>query len=93
MASDAKVALDAQMTEDELLTAIVRAAHLHGWLVYHIRNSKAGVVQGDPGFPDLVLARNGPGAVPRTQEPEGPHQPGAGPLVAAPARPPRRATE
>jgi hypothetical protein len=45
------------MTEDELLTAIIEAAHARGWLAYHVRNSKRGVMQGDPGFPDVVLAR------------------------------------
>jgi hypothetical protein len=47
------------MTEDELLTAILDAAKYLGWRAYHVRNSKAGIIQGDAGFPDLVLARKG----------------------------------
>ena len=47
------------MSEDDLLSAIIEAAHFRGWLVHHVRNSKAGVTQGDPGFVDLVLARKG----------------------------------
>ena len=46
-------------TEDELLTAIVDAAQYQGWQVHHTRRSDLGIVQGDPGFPDLVLARLG----------------------------------
>jgi hypothetical protein len=47
------------MSENDLLTAILDAAKLLGWRRYHVRNSKAGIVQGDAGFPDLVLARKG----------------------------------
>ena len=47
------------MTEDQLLSAILDAAKLLGWRAFHVRNSKAGVIQGDPGFPDLVLVRKG----------------------------------
>lgn len=46
-------------TEDALLSAVLELAHLRGWLVYHVRNSRAGVIQGDVGFPDLVLVRGG----------------------------------
>ena len=49
----------AAMSEDELLGNVVLAAQLRGWLVYHIRNSKRGVVQGNPGFPDLIMVRDG----------------------------------
>lgn len=52
-------ALISSMSEDELLTAIVEAAQYRGWLVHHIRRSDKAVQQGNPGFPDLVLARNG----------------------------------
>jgi len=48
-----------KMTEDELLAAILDAAKYLGWRAYHVRNSKAGIIQGDAGFPDLVLARKG----------------------------------
>lgn len=46
-------------TEDALLSAVLELAHLRNWLVYHVRNSKRGIVQGDVGFPDLVLCRGG----------------------------------
>ncbi len=49
----------AGMSEDELLSAVLDAARLLGWKRYHVRNSRLGVVQGDTGFPDLVLARAG----------------------------------
>lgn len=50
------------MTEQELLDAVVDLAHVGGWLVHHQRPAMnrrgqwASHVQGDPGFPDLVLA-------------------------------------
>lgn len=47
------------VSEDQLLSAILELAARTGWLAYHVRNSKAGVIQGDVGFPDLVLARRG----------------------------------
>lgn len=51
--------LDRSVSEDDLQDAILGKAHFTGWLCYHVRQSKAGVVQGDTGFPDLVLARGG----------------------------------
>jgi hypothetical protein len=45
------------MSEDQLLSAVLELAALRGWLRYHVRNSRAGIVQGDVGFPDLVLCR------------------------------------
>ncbi len=53
----AEQVLDRAMLEDDLLNAVVQMAHVQRWLVYHIRNSKRGVTQGDRGFPDLVMAR------------------------------------
>jgi hypothetical protein len=53
------------MSEAELMEAVIRAARLHGWLVHHDRPGldRRGrwrtAVQGDAGFPDLVLARAG----------------------------------
>lgn len=53
------------MTEAELTKNVIDAAHIFGWLVAHFRPglTKAGnwitPMQGDKGFPDLVLARNG----------------------------------
>lgn len=52
------------MTESELQTAIIEAAQLYGWRVAHFRPALTSKgwrtpVQGDAGFPDLCLARNG----------------------------------
>lgn len=44
---------------------VIDLAHTYGWLVYHARPSRvrdgrwATAMTGDPGFPDLVLARGG----------------------------------
>jgi hypothetical protein len=43
----------ATMSETELQTAIVQAAEMGGWLVYHTHNSQHSA----EGFPDLVLVR------------------------------------
>lgn len=51
--------LDRAASEDGLLTAILEAAALIGWKAHHDRRSDLARQQGDPGFPDLVLARNG----------------------------------
>lgn len=52
-----------QLTEKDFQTRIIDLAHEHGWMVYHqrpawIRAEKKMVtpLQGDKGFPDLVLA-------------------------------------
>lgn len=51
------------MTERELLDAIVELARAFGWLVHHDRPAQnrrgrwSTPIQGDPGFPDLVLVR------------------------------------
>lgn len=58
-AASARDVLTASMSEDELLEAIVGWARMRGWLVHHDRRSDKALQQGDPGFPDLVLARNG----------------------------------
>jgi hypothetical protein len=50
--------LDLNVSEDDLLSVIVEYAHLRGWLVNHIRNSRAGVTQGDSGVPDLQMVRD-----------------------------------
>lgn len=50
------------MTEAEFQRQVIDLAHLHGWLVHHTRPAQMGSgrwatpVQGDTGFPDLVLA-------------------------------------
>lgn len=50
------------MTEAELQSAIIAAAKLLGWRVCHFRAAKTErgwrtPIEGDAGFPDLVLAR------------------------------------
>lgn len=53
------------VSEGEFQDAVIEAAHLNGWLVYHARavrlaSGRWGVpMQGDAGLPDLVLARGG----------------------------------
>lgn len=52
------------LTEDDLLGQVIDLARLHGWRVSHFRPawSTRGwrtPVQGDTGFPDLIMARNG----------------------------------
>lgn len=51
-------------SEEEFLVAVVGLAHRHGWLVHHQRPAwtKKGyrsAIQGDPGFPDLTMAKAG----------------------------------
>lgn len=52
------------LTEDDLQARVIDLAQLHGWRVAHFRAARTGrgwrtPVEGDPGFPDLVLARGG----------------------------------
>jgi hypothetical protein len=52
-------------TEAECQRTLVEAAQLAGWLVAHFRPARTGrgirtPIQGDAGFPDLVLARRSP---------------------------------
>ncbi len=57
--------LTAQVSEDELKLTIIHAANVFGWHVHHDRPARGGNgkwathIQGDAGFPDLVLARAG----------------------------------
>ena len=51
-------------TEAEFQTLVIDYAHLMGWRVAHFRPAQTGKgwrtpMQGDPGFFDLVLARDG----------------------------------
>lgn len=53
-----------QMSEAQLLSAVVQSAHVFGWLVHHDRpgQTKDGwktAISGDIGFPDICLARRG----------------------------------
>ena len=52
------------MTEDQLLAAVLDIAAYRGWRVTHFRPAKTDKgwrtpLSGNPGFPDLVLARRG----------------------------------
>ena len=53
------------MSEDQLLRCVLDLARLRLWKVHHCRASRRGdgswatAIQGDAGFPDLVLARRG----------------------------------
>lgn len=51
------------MTEAELQAAVIEAAHLFKWLVHHVKPARTPDgkyltrIQGDAGFPDLVMVR------------------------------------
>lgn len=55
----------APVPERDLQRTIVELAHLTGWRVHHVRTAAnqrgrwETPIQGDPGFPDLVLAKPG----------------------------------
>ncbi len=57
--------LDRAMSEDDFLTAVLDLARLTGWMVHHCRPAQVRdgrwvtPIQGDAGFPDLILARPG----------------------------------
>lgn len=58
------LALAKEMSEDELKAAVIEAAQLQGWCVMHQRPARTAkgwrtAIEGDAGFPDLVLARDG----------------------------------
>ena len=48
-----------RMAEADLQTRVIDYAHIRGWRVHHDRGDYRTCVGGDPGFPDLVLARRG----------------------------------
>lgn len=53
-----------RMTEDDLKAVVIQTAKLYGWRVTHFRVAKTErgwrtPLEGDAGFPDLVLARDG----------------------------------
>src|SRR5678815_5102588 len=48
-----------QMSEAELRTAIVKRARALGWAVHQDGQERRVHKAGDPGFPDLALARDG----------------------------------
>jgi hypothetical protein len=53
------------MTEAQLMSAVIETAQRFNWKVHHTRPAQyqsgrwATPIQGDPGFPDLVLVRDG----------------------------------
>ena len=60
----ARKTLDKAMSEDQLQAVVIQLARLRGWMVMHTRPAYSRgkwstPIQGDPGFPDLVLARQG----------------------------------
>src|SRR3990167_3171067 len=60
----ASATLARNMTEAAFLRQVVDLAHLTGWLCHHCRPARtskgwATPIQGDAGFPDLVLAKEG----------------------------------
>lgn len=48
-----------RLSEAEFQAMIVYRARALGWLVHHDRGDYRQCIAGDPGFPDLLLARNG----------------------------------
>ena len=55
MTVPARAALDAAITEKQFLQQVKDLARLRGWQTYHNLNARGS----DPGFPDLVLVRDG----------------------------------
>ena len=58
----AREALDLALSEDELKASIIACAKLYGWRVHHQRPCRTNTgwrtaIEGDAGFPDLVLCR------------------------------------
>lgn len=52
------------MSEDELKAMVIQTAELYGWRVCHFRPARTAKgwrtpIEGHPGLPDLVLARDG----------------------------------
>lgn len=54
-----------ELTEEGFQTKLIHWARKHGWLVHHTRHAKIREgryitpIQGDVGFPDLVLVKDG----------------------------------
>lgn len=48
-----------RLTEAQFQEKVVALAKAKGWLVHHDRGDYRQCIAGDPGFPDLVLARGG----------------------------------
>jgi hypothetical protein len=59
----------APISEEEFLNQVIDLANLHGWRAAHFRPAKTNrgwrtAMQGDKGFPDLVLLKDGKLVVP-----------------------------
>lgn len=82
MTTPAREILDAAMSEAEFQAAVIRLAHDLGWLVHHSRKVEQRdgkwrtPIQGDRGFPDLVLARRGVVLHPELKTEDGDYGPG-----------------
>jgi len=66
----------AELSEEDLQTRILQAATLYGWRAAHFRPARTAKgwrtpMSGDPGFPDLVLARGGVLIVPELKSRRG----------------------
>jgi hypothetical protein len=64
------------MSEDDLKQVVIQTAHLYGWLVTHFRVAQTArgwrtPLEGDKGFPDLVLARDGVVLIPELKAQRG----------------------
>jgi len=90
---DARVAMFEAMSEAALQTAIIRTARLHGWRVHHdppVRVARRDgtfrhrtAVEGDAGFPDLVMARTGETIIVECKAEHGRFEPGQREWLAA----------
>lgn len=56
MTASLRAILDRQLTEDQMRTTLVQAAHIGGWLHMHIRDSRR---QDATGFPDDCFLKDG----------------------------------
>ena len=68
--------MNSRMTEDDLLRAVVALARTAGYRVYHQRPARTArgwrtAVQGDAGFPDLVVCGRGRLIVAELKSPRG----------------------
>lgn len=69
------------MSEDDFQTSVMDYAHVHHWRVCHVRPCRTSkgwrtAIQGDPGLPDLILARNGVVLLAEIKSATGGFQPG-----------------
>lgn len=89
----ARQVMQEEMSEADLQRAIIRAARLHGWRVHHdppVRVARRDgtfrhrtAVEGDAGFPDLVMARDGEVIIVECKAEHGRFEPGQREWLAA----------